>query len=137
MSAAPQTSASSSPTSSSKAVIGWHILSGLVGALFLFAGGMKLTAPAEMVANFVQWGFPSWFIYVTGAIEVVGAALLITPRLRAFGAALLATTMVGAVGTHAQHAHPFGEWIPSIVLLSLTALITWKERAKLRSLIGR
>ena len=60
-----------------------------LAAMFLFAGGLKLTGAPEMVALFDAIGIGQWFRYVTGSIEVVSAVALLVPAWAAFGALLL------------------------------------------------
>ena len=50
--------------------------------------------------DFQEWGYPIWFVFVVGAIEVAGAGLLLIPALRFYGALLLAADMLGATVTH-------------------------------------
>lgn len=54
-------------------------LSVFLALLFLLAGGSKLFAPEMHFKDFQEWGYPIWFIFVVGAIEVAGAALLLIP----------------------------------------------------------
>ena len=77
------------------------VLSVLLAAGFIFVfGGPKVMPGEETIANFVRWGYPPWFVTVTGAIEVLGGILLLIPKTRFYGAALLVATMVGAILTH-------------------------------------
>src|SRR5437870_97331 len=71
------------------------ILQILAAAMFLFAGSLKLTGAAQMVAMFDKIGIGQWFRYFTGALEVTSGVLLLIPRTAAIGAALLAATMIG------------------------------------------
>jgi putative oxidoreductase len=74
-----------------------------------------------MVQAFEAIGIGQWFRYLTGAIEVVSAILLLIPSLALFGAAALALTMVGAV-----IAHVFilgGGAAMAIILLAATVAI--------------
>ena len=50
---------------------------GLLAALFLFAGAMKFAMPIEAMTE--QMPLPAWFLYVTGAVEVLGALGLVLP----------------------------------------------------------
>ena len=77
------------------------IVQGLLAALFLFAGGMKLITPVEVLS--VMSPFPGEFIRFIGVCEVLGAvglilpyALRILPGLTALSAAGLVVIMVGA-----------------------------------------
>lgn len=96
-----------------------------VGFIFLF-GGSKLIpgSNAGTIENFARWGYPAWFVYVTGTIEVVGALLLLMPKTRFYGAALLVGTMVGAIFTHIG-AGEFGALGFPAVLLILSAVVAF------------
>jgi putative oxidoreductase len=107
-----------------------HVVAALLGLAFVMAGGFKLTGPAEMLENFARWGYPSWFLSVTGVIELVAGLLLFLPRTRAYGALLLVPTMLGAFLTHAVA----GEWSqtpPALVMGALSALLLWWGRGEL------
>ena len=80
------------------------IVQALLAALFLFAGGMKLITPIEVLS--VMSPFPGEFIRFIGICEVLGAvglilpyALRILPGLTALAAAGLVVIMVGATVT--------------------------------------
>ena len=87
--------------------------------LFLTAGGAKLIGEPAMTQAFQQWGFPTGFMYAVGVVEVVGAVMLLVPRVRRAGAGLLLIVMLGAVATHAAN----GEWMrvpaPTAVAIAL------------------
>jgi hypothetical protein len=77
------------------------ISQGLLAPLFLFAGGMKLIVPIELLT--AQSPLPGWFLQFIGVAEVLGAlglllpALLrIRPGLTPLAAAGLVTIMIGA-----------------------------------------
>src|SRR6185503_9360206 len=89
----------------SMATIGLWVLQILTAAAFLLAGGAKLIGLPMMVETFETVGVGQWFRYVTGAIEVASAFLLVIPRLSPIGAALLVCTMIGAVLAHLLVLH--------------------------------
>ena len=82
------------------------IIQVLLALLFLFAGGMKLVIPPEVLANMGspnQIPLPGWFIRFVGVCEVLGALGLILPGLLRIkpsltppAAAGLAVIMIGA-----------------------------------------
>jgi hypothetical protein len=55
------------------------VIQGLLAALFLFAGSMKLILPIEAMAGPVS--LPGWFLRFIGVAEVAGAIGLILPWL--------------------------------------------------------
>ena len=80
------------------------IAQGILAALFLFAGGMKLVSPADALA--AQSHLPGAFMKFIGTCETLGALGLILPglfrvqqRLTLFAALGLVTIMIGAVVT--------------------------------------
>ena len=81
-----------------KSIAVW-IASGLLAALFVFAGGVgKLYGGvAEPVAHF---GYPVAFMYFIGACEVAGAIGLLIPRLASLAACGLSILMAGAAVSH-------------------------------------
>jgi len=107
----------------------------LVAAAFLAAGGAKLADDPSMVAVFDQVGIGQWFRYMTGAVEITGAVLILVPKTVIFGAALLACTMAAAVSTHL--AVIGGNSLPAIVLLSLNLLVLWLRRDEVSARLAR
>lgn len=101
---------------------GLWVLTVLLAFAFLGAGGSKLAGVAPNPETFVQWGFPLWFMYVTGAIEVVAALLLLVPRTATLGAGLYVGTMVGAVLTHLKEGDTAHVGAP-LVLLALAVVV--------------
>ena len=117
----------STPTlSRNENIVAW-VISVLLAAVFFAAGGSKLATVPEMVRNFAGWGYPTWFMYLTGCIEVLSAVLLLMPRTAAYGGALLICVMVGAIFTHLTHSQAAMAPIP-VVLLVLAGVETYLRR---------
>jgi hypothetical protein len=68
----------------------------VLAAVFLLVGGAKLIGRPDMVALFHDIGVGQWFRYMTGAIEVAGAVLLLLPLLTGASAMFLGAVMVVA-----------------------------------------
>ena len=107
----------------------------LVALAFLAAGVAKLAGVQAMIDIFNVIGLGQWFRYVTGAIEVIGAILILIPSLAGLGALLLACTMAGAVITHLTvlPASP----IPALILFALGAAIAWVHRDQVVNLLPK
>ncbi len=104
-------------------------------AMFFTAGLPKLSADEQMVQVFDVIGLGQWFRYVTGAIEVVSAVLLLIPSTAGIGALLLIPTMIGATLTvifiiGGSPAIPIG-------LLIVMAVIAWGRWEKTLRLFGK
>src|SRR5688572_21361317 len=80
--------------------VGLWVLQVLTAAAFLAAGFATLSGQPKMLETFEKVGVGQWFRYLTGAIEIGSAILLLIPRLTPVGAALLLCTMTGAVLAH-------------------------------------
>ena len=117
-----------------KAIVFWG-LKGLLAAVFLLAGGMKIYGLPMMVQEFEHMGLGQWFRYFTGTLEVVGAVTILVPSLAAFGAVLLSCIMVGAIATHLLLIG--GSPIPAVVLLALSATVAFARRDQISAVFDR
>jgi putative oxidoreductase len=95
--------------------LGLLVLRLAIGASFLYHGYPKLSDPARWLKAFPAMGFPSYFAYISGILEVFGGGLLIL-GLFTRGAALLLAIEMGlvigrtkfpAVGIYALGQHEF------------------------------
>jgi putative oxidoreductase len=75
-----------------------------VAVLFGSVGYEKLSPQpgSYWVTLFAELGFGEWLMYFTGAIQVLGALLVLVPRtsIAVAGAVLVGSTMVGAIVSH-------------------------------------
>ena len=99
---------------------------GVLAALFLFAGGMKLVMPIAALTQ--QSPLPGWLLRLVGVLEVLGALGLVLPgalrtrtELTPLAAAGLAVLMVGATG--ATLASPQAASAPIPVAVGVVALV--------------
>lgn len=76
--------------------LGLLVLRVALGASFIFHGYPKLSDPARALKAFAGYGFPGYFAYVFGILEVFGGGLLIV-GLFTRGAALLLAIETGLV----------------------------------------
>jgi uncharacterized membrane protein YphA (DoxX/SURF4 family) len=104
-----------------------HIIAGLLTLAFLGSGATKLLGMEPMPEQFQGWGYPIWFMYLTGLIEVGCAALVAIPKTRLVGGLGLFFTMIGAIGTHLIHAE-FGALAAPSVLLILSGSVLWLQQ---------
>ncbi len=102
------------------------IVQGLLAALFLFAGVMKLVMPIEAMTREIQ--MPGLFLRFIGVCEVLGGLglilpplLKIRPGLGAIAALGLLIIMLGAIVITLRSAAPAQAAIP----LATAALLAW------------
>ena len=87
----------------------------LAGAVFAVAGTPKFFAHGWEAGHFRTYGLPlpDAFVYLIGAIEILGGLALIANLAVRPTAFLLGAVMVGAIVTSGIGQ---GEWIPSLTL---------------------
>jgi uncharacterized membrane protein YphA (DoxX/SURF4 family) len=112
------------------------VLQGLLAALFLFAGGMKLVTPIAALTQ--QVPLPGPFLRFIGVAEVLGALglilpglLRIRPALTPLAAAGLVIVMSGAVGVTMATLGAAQAVMPGVVgiLAATVAVGRWRSQA--------
>ena len=100
----------------------------MLAGTFLLVGGAKLIGRPDMVALFRDIGVGQWFRYVTGAVEVSGAALLVVPFLSSGSAIVLAFVMFVAtlIELFVLHRPP----VAALACLSGHAFVAWARISK-------
>ncbi|MGI8957977.1 MAG: DoxX family protein [Chthoniobacterales bacterium] len=111
------------------------IIQGLLAALFLFAGIMKLVMPIETMTQ--EMPLPGLLLRFIGVCEVLGgiglvlpAWLGIRPGLTALAAIGLIIIMVGAVVITARTGAPAKAIIPLVVALLLAFVVYGRRRLR-------
>ncbi|MCB5190433.1 DoxX family protein [Methylobacillus arboreus] len=102
----------------------------LLSAFFLIGAIGNIFASEQIAADYARWGYPDWFHYVTGSLELITAILLALKPLRFWGAALGTAIMGGAAATvllHGEYAHA----VAPLVILALSVLVGWFNKPKL------
>lgn len=96
----------------------------MLALVFGGSGLVKLINPGIFEEQFARFGLPTWFVFVTGAVELSGATLIafFDGARRRSGAAILAVTMAVATTLHLIH-DPLRMALPAFVLLTLTGMI--------------
>jgi uncharacterized membrane protein YphA (DoxX/SURF4 family) len=71
----------------------------LLAFAFTGAGLLNAMGGAVAQAQFLRWGYPARWNFVTAALEVLGAALIVLPETRIWGLALGAMVLIAAIAT--------------------------------------
>jgi uncharacterized membrane protein YphA (DoxX/SURF4 family) len=108
-------------------IVMW-VISGLLTALFLFAGLPKLLTPDKIMS---QWVYARWFLTFIGVCETLGAIGLLIPRLAPLAAAGLSVIMIGAAYTLVSH-HINNQIPVPIVVFILLMLVIFLRRKEAR-----
>ena len=105
-------------------VVLW-LVSGLLAVVMVGPGLQKFTSPV-WERMFRAWGYPDGFYLVIGAIEVIGGAGLLIPRVAPYSAATLSVVMIGAAITQITQGGRNG--VGEIVFATLLAVIAYVRR---------
>ena len=101
------------------------IAQGVAGATFLAAGGVKFHPAVQR--EFDHFGYPDWFRYTTGAVEIAAGTALLAglkdSRPGAAGALAAVATMTGAVYSHLVRGRD--PWVAAAPAAGLLALAAW------------
>src|SRR5712664_2576782 len=114
-------------------VVLW-VLQIAAAGMFLMVGFLKLSGNAQLVGLFEAIGLGQWFRYLTGALEVAGALLLVIPRTSGLGALMLAGVMTGAVVTHVFIVG--GSPLMAMILFVVTGVVAWGRRQRTMHLLA-
>jgi hypothetical protein len=93
----------------------------LLAFAFAGAGLFNAVGGAAVQAGFIRWGYPAWWNFVTAALEMLSAALIVVPETRIWGLALGAMVLMAAVATviwRRDYAH----LPPGVALAALTGI---------------
>ncbi len=98
----------------------------LVAAAFLFGAIINASGRKAIREEFVRYGFPSWWCWITAILEFLTAVLLMLRPTFAIGAALGACIMLVAILAIVK-ARDFRQIAPPsvLLLLLLAALISF------------
>ncbi len=105
------------------------VLQVLLIAQFGFFGISKIVGMPDMVETFTTFGFPMWFMVLTGLIEVTAVGSLITgffnPKAIYLGAFLIAGLTLGATLCHAVLEGSIPNAIIPFVVFLQNGLMVW------------
>ncbi len=108
-------------TGSKSRLIAIRVLQVFLGLAFLVIGGAKLTGTMNTVQTFDAFGWGQWFRYVSGALDVTGALLVLVPRSIWYGALIL----TGTVGLATVLSVTRPDVWPALALTFLSASLAW------------
>jgi hypothetical protein len=112
--------------------ISWRqVLPFALAAFFVVGSITNIVAPGSIYDEYLKWGYPRWFHFVTGSLELTAAILLFRVPSRLLGAALGGTVMLAALATVVIHGE-YGRAVPPVVAATLSFVvgwITWRKRS--------
>lgn len=100
------------------------ILAYVLAIFFIMSSVGNILSLGEIPNDYVRWGYPDWFHYVTGAFLMTAAVLLLLRSTRFWGATIGFSVMCAACATVLFHGE-VGRMIPPIIVLVVCATLGW------------
>ena len=105
--------------------ISWRRVLALALAAFFVVGSLSnIFAPPSIYEEYLRWGYPRWFHFVTGSLELTTAVLLAQARTRLWGSALGCDVMSAALATVTLHGE-YGHGVPPLIAATLSIVVGW------------
>ena len=105
--------------------ISWRQVLPLALAAFFVVGSLSnIVAPGSIYEEYLKWGYPRWFHFVTGSLELTAAMLLFRASSRLLGSALGCAVMFAAVATVIIHGE-YGHAVPPLVAATWSLVVGW------------
>lgn len=82
---------------------------------------------ADSAAMFAEFGYPLWFMYVTGGLELLAVLLLLLPITRWYSGLLTAAIMAGALFTLVRAGMLSGFAITNVLIMAAALYLAWHE----------
>jgi len=116
----------------SKVVWAGRVVSGLLAALYIFSGVMKLKGGPDLEEGFNHLGLPATMATPLGIVELACAAAYVIPQTAILGAVLLTGYMGGAICTHWRVGDSV---VPQIVIGLLVWLGVYLREPRLHAVL--
>jgi len=97
----------------------WALAAFFVLAFFINTFAVKLVGP-----EYRRWGYPDWFHFVSGGMDLAVAILLPVADVRPLGVALGCCIMLVAIATVIRHRE-YHRAVPPLIVLVLLAIVGW------------
>ena len=105
--------------------ISWHqALTWALSAFFALGFVINTFAVKKVGPEYERWGYPDWFHFVSGGLELLVALMLPATVTRPFGIALGCAIMLAAIATLVHHRESHSA-VPPLVVFVLLTVVGW------------
>jgi hypothetical protein len=100
-------------------ILNWALIAFFMLGFLINTFAVQLVGP-----EYRRWGYPDWFHFVSGSLELAVALLLLKNVTRPFGVALGSSIMLVAIATVVRHREYRRAAAPFIVFV-LLSIVGW------------
>jgi hypothetical protein len=101
-----------------------QILSWVLAAFFVVGFVINTFAVKLIGPDYSRWGFPDWFHFVSGGLDLAVALLLPAAVTRPVGVLLGCSTMLAAIATVIRYRE-YRRALPPLVVFALLTVVGW------------
>jgi DoxX-like family len=101
-----------------------QILTWALAAFFMLGFAINTFAVKLVGPEYRRWGYPDWFHFVSGGLELVVVLLLLASATRPLAVALGCAIMAAAIATVVWHRE-YRRAAPPVIVLVLLAIVGW------------
>ncbi len=123
----PELAIGTTPAARRSRLVDWSLRL-ILALVFLYQGLDKFGSRRLWIRVFSEIGVGQWFRYATGAVEIIGAILVMIRKATAVAVTLLACTMVGALLTQVAIIGVGPQTVLVGVLIALILAVGWRRR---------
>ena len=98
----------------------------VMGALPKLLPGV-MPGDMDSAAMFAAFGYPEWFMYVTGGLELLAVLLVLLPITRWYSGLLTAAIMAGALFTLVRVGMFSVSAVTNVVIMAAALYLAWHE----------
>jgi len=99
-----------------------EILSWALAAFFVLGFFINTFAVKKVGPEYRRWGYPDWFHFVSGGLDLIVALLLPAASTRPYGVALGCSIMLAAIATVVFHRE-YRRALPPSIVFTLLAIV--------------
>lgn len=98
-------------------ILGYIALVVLAG-VFVMTGYNKVSGAELMIQTFESFSYPTWTMYLLGAVELLSAVGLLIPLTRTLASGVLTFILIGALGSHLIYGQYSAIPFPAVLLVA-------------------
>ena len=100
----------------------------VVMTIFSLTGILKLTSSTQEIAQFVKWGYPLWFMYLTGVLNIIFAIGLCVKKVSHISAFALMALLSTAIMSNFVVYQSLVASLPALLLISALAGVLYIDK---------